>query len=124
MKYCKLGQCPIFERLEKHLGKENIKTIMLTGKTHNLGGEGGEPFYLSKNHIDVFDLNSANADVVGKKALSYLEEYKNERYFAFFHFSDPNHKGHRFGENSKEYEEGIKMCDLWLGKIISKLKKQ
>ena len=128
----------IFERLEEHFGAQNIATIMLTGKAGNVGGKGprvvkdkktgkerkvpGEPFFLTKNDLDEFDSNAAPATVVGPKALGYLDKYKDMRFFAFFHFSDPDSKGHRFGENSPEYTQAIITCDEWLGKIVARLK--
>jgi dienelactone hydrolase len=113
----------IFERLEKHSGGK-IVTVMLTGKTHNLGGERGEPFYIAKKNIDVFDSNAAPASVVGPKAINYIERYYTKQFFFFFHFSDPDSKGHLYGENSTQYENGIIACDLWLGKIIASIKEK
>jgi len=113
----------IFERLEKYSGGK-IVTVMLTGKTHHLGGEKGEPYFITKRYIDVFDSNAAPATVVGPKALNYIEKYKNRQFFFFFHFSDPDSNGHKYGENSTQYENGIMACDLWLGKIIASLKEK
>jgi len=164
----------IFERLENTLGKDNITTVMLTGKTHHIGNcppakpikpetldpgyfpgtdsspvsgdntnkptvknpnkakiankaaqqnKFGEPWYLVYKNIDVWDGEKArNADVVGKLALEYLDKYDNNRFFMFFHFSDPDSQGHKFGENSKEETDAYILCDKWLGEIINKLK--
>ncbi|MFH1825005.1 MAG: alkaline phosphatase family protein [Candidatus Firestonebacteria bacterium] len=134
----------IFEKLESHFGKDNIITVMLTGKSGNLGslgpneGEGvkkkkgkekekenpnGEPFYLTRGSLDIWNGDKQrDAEEVGTNALMYIESYKDKRFCMFFHFSDPDHKGHKSGENSKEYENAIILCDSWLGKIISKLK--
>lgn len=111
----------LFERLENHFS-ERIVTVMLTGKTHNLGGERGEPYFKAKRSMDVFDSNAAHADVVGPKAVEYVKKYRGKQFFAFFHFSDPDSAGHTFGENSKEYEDAIKTCDKWLGEIVEELK--
>ncbi|MDI7246727.1 MAG: alkaline phosphatase family protein [Bacillota bacterium] len=37
-------------------------------------------------------------------------------------FSDPDHVGHRYGENSSEYSKAIITVDEWLGRIVAKLK--
>ncbi len=111
----------LFERLENHFS-ERIVTVMLTGKTHNLGGERGEPYFKAKRSMDVFDSNAAHADVVGPKAVEYVKKYRGKQFFAFFHFSDSDSAGHTFGENSKEYEDAIKTCDRWLGEIVEELK--
>jgi hypothetical protein len=47
---------------------------------------------------------------------------KGDRFFAFFHFSDPDHAGHKYGESTGEYREAAIECDKWLGEIVSWLK--
>ena len=83
----------------------------------------GEPYYYAKEGIDVFLTELGAADNVGPEVLRHIEKYKDQRFFAFFHFEEPDEVGHRYGENSKEYSEGIITDDQWLGEIISKLKK-
>jgi hypothetical protein len=61
------------------------------------------------------------ADTTGPMMLQFLENNSNNRFFAFFHFSDPDHLGHLYGENSTEYENGIETCDYWLGQILVEL---
>lgn len=159
----------VFEMLQAQFGKNNIATIMLTGKSHHIGSLGpgevtvptktakkkrqivaedeetaklkpqqrptaaaqkaaetnkeGEPWYKVKANFTVWDGDkSRTADEVGPKCLEYLDKYGKGRFFAFFHFSDPDHKGHAHGENSKEYNDAIIECDRWLGKIVEKLK--
>ncbi len=158
----------IFEMLQAQFGKNNIATIMLTGKSHHIGSLGpgetgtiknaakkkqivaedeetaklkprqrpkatakkvaktnkeGEPWYKVKANFTVWDGDkSRTANEVGPKCLEYLDKYGKGRFFAFFHFSDPDHKGHAYGENSKEYNDAIIECDQWLGKIVEKLK--
>lgn len=168
----------IFERLEEEFGKDNIATIMITGKGGNLGSKGptaktsliaqfwkqlekkgvsrnqvlerfkkvfgddkvgraiistitkvpsqsfrGEPFYNAKPAIDLFygDKERPAAEV-GKLALDGLDKYGKGRFFAFFHFGDPDAAGHKYGENSQEYSNAIIEVDKWLGRIIEKLK--
>ncbi|NPV54440.1 MAG: sulfatase-like hydrolase/transferase [Firmicutes bacterium] len=194
----------IFERLEDAFGKDNIATIMITGKGGNLGSKGptseepliaellwkqlekkgvsrdqvlerlkkvfgddkvrraiisiiteapskvlkrlpsgfqgslegvkakrgfamqsnrGESFYNVKPAIDLFQGDKARlADEVGKLALDSLDQYGKGRFFAFFHFSDPDHAGHKYGENSRECSDAIIAADKWLGRIVEKLK--
>ncbi|HHY45948.1 MAG TPA: sulfatase-like hydrolase/transferase [Firmicutes bacterium] len=83
----------------------------------------GEPFYNAKPAIDLFQGDKARpADEVGKLALDSLDQYGKGRFFAFFHFSDPDHAGHKYGENSREYSDAIIAADKWLGRIVQKLK--
>jgi hypothetical protein len=84
----------------------------------------GEPWFFEKQNMDVWDGDKQrNAEIVGPQAVSYLDQYKDKRFFMFFHFSDPDTKGHQFGENSQEYTNAIILCDTWLGKIVDDLKK-
>ncbi|HPZ82426.1 MAG TPA: alkaline phosphatase family protein, partial [Thermogutta sp.] len=47
---------------------------------------------------------------------------KDRPFFFFVHFASVDHQGHRFGENSKEYNDALISNDTWTGKIIAKLK--
>lgn len=83
----------------------------------------GEPFYNAKPAIDLFQGDEARpADEVGKLALDSLDQYSKGRFFAFFHFGDPDSAGHKYGENSQEYSNAITEVDRWLGRIVEKLK--
>jgi len=59
---------------------------------------------------------------VGRRALELLDRYKDKPFFFFVHFAEVDHKGHKFGENSKEYTDAIISGDTWTGRIVQKLK--
>lgn len=82
----------------------------------------GEPYFNTIKSVDLYLTALGSAENIGKKALAAIEENKNKRFFAFFHFEEPDEPGHLYGENSKEYGQGIKTADLWLGEIVTKLK--
>ena len=82
----------------------------------------GEPYYYTKETLDVFLVELGRGKRVVRKSISYLEEYKDQRFFAFFHFEEPDEEGHIYGENSEEYENDMMKVDRWLGEIVSKLK--
>jgi len=82
----------------------------------------GKPYYLAKDSMDVFVNNLRFDNVVGKKAIEMLEKYKNQRFFFFVHFAEIDHKGHRYGENSKQHRDAYRSADKWTGKIMEKLK--
>jgi predicted AlkP superfamily pyrophosphatase or phosphodiesterase len=84
----------------------------------------GEPFFLTKKHLDVFDVEQRDADIVGPLCLRYLKQYKAMRFFAFLHFSDPDHAGHLHGSDSSQYRQAMVDCDKWLGRIILWLKQE
>jgi phosphoglycerol transferase MdoB-like AlkP superfamily enzyme len=82
----------------------------------------GKPYYHTKDAMDVF-VNGLRFDsIVGKKTLELLEEYKDRRFFFFVHFAEIDHKGHRFGEDSKKQRGAYRSADKWTGKIMDKLK--
>jgi len=82
----------------------------------------GDPYYYTKDALDVYEIALGDAANVGLKTIDYMEEYKNQRFFAFFHFEEPDEIGHKYGGGSKEYRDGIITNDYWLGEIVSKLK--
>ena len=72
--------------------------------------------------MDVVINGDKNASVIGQLALNFIENRKNNHFFAFFHFSDPDTAGHfKGGENSDAYEQAIVQCDHELGRILDKL---
>ncbi len=138
----------VFERLKQEYGNEGITTLFVAGKSANVGGRGpgeytsgkkktgkkggtankpakmgpGEPFYFTKRHLDVFDIGGRPAEKVGPRVMDYLEAHGHRRFFAFFHFSDPDHMGHRHGSGSTEYRQAGVICDEWLGRVIQWLR--
>jgi len=114
----------IGERLETALGKNKIFTIMVMGKAGSyMKATEGTPYFNAKKNIDVWDGDKdRDATTVNKAGLKYIEKYKNDRFFLFMHFRDPDSYGHSFGENSPEYEKAIITCDELVGKVIAKLK--
>ena len=82
----------------------------------------GKPFYNAQKGMDFFVNGLTDNDKIGERALETLEKYHNQRMFLFIHFAQPDHVGHNYGENSKEYNDAIISDDQWLGRIIAKLK--
>lgn len=83
----------------------------------------GKPWLNASKKMDLF-VNGLGVNAkVGKRALEEIDKHARERFFIFIHFADPDHEGHRYGENSLEYEDAIKSCDRWLGEIVAKLKR-
>ncbi len=106
----------IFERLKARFGQQ-IATVAITGKRQNII----EILQNALLEIDFALIRAMDSARNGPIMLKALENLKDRAFFAFFHFSDPDHAGHAHGENSSEYSEAIKTCDLWLGKIIATL---
>lgn len=117
----------IFERLENYFGDKNIVTIFLAGKKNNLGANGtkmkGEPYRITKNHVDLFENGLGEAEKVGPRILEYINKIKDGRFFIFAEFSEPDELGHAFGEGSPAYIKGLLIEDMYLGEIVNSLKK-
>lgn len=116
----------VLEKLENHFGKDNIVTLFVTGKWGNVGGRcwpgGGQPYCVTKENLDFFQNGLGANHNVGNKAIELLSKFRNDKFFAFIHFRDPDGSGHRYGENSSQYTNMIVDVDQWLGKIVNKLK--
>jgi len=81
-----------------------------------------KPYYQTKESMDVFINGLTEDEKVGKKALELLGHYRDKPFFFFVHFAEVDHQGHKFGENSKEYNDALISADSWTGKIMKKLK--
>jgi predicted AlkP superfamily pyrophosphatase or phosphodiesterase len=82
----------------------------------------GGPYLNAKDQIDLFDKGLIVNEKVGAAVIDQLEKCKDKRFFIFVQFIQPDKAGHKYGENSQEYFDGIKSDDLWTGRIIDKLK--
>jgi hypothetical protein len=82
----------------------------------------GKPHYHAKESIDFFINGLKEDERVGTKALELLDKYKGKPFFFFVHFAEIDHKGHKHGENSKEYNDALISADTWTGRIMKKLK--
>jgi len=82
----------------------------------------GQPFYIAKNSMDLFENGLKEDAKVGTRAIELLEKYKDKPFFFFVNFAEVDHAGHKHGENSKEYNDALISNDLWTGRIISKVK--
>jgi len=120
----------LLERVEGYFGKERVATCMITGKKGNLEVD---PVIQGKycrkgifsnvpEDIDVISVTGDNSSLVGPRIVDFLDRYGGSFFVAFFHFHEPDHEGHRYGENSRQYEEGAKGDDFWLGLVVQKLK--
>ncbi|MGB9878084.1 MAG: alkaline phosphatase family protein [bacterium] len=113
---------------QKQRAKELGKRSPEKGKIVEENGEKfveipAKPWFNASKSMDLF-VNGLGVNAnVGQRALEELEKHAQERFFIFIHFADPDTAGHKYGENSPEYSDAIKSCDLWLGKIIKRLRK-
>lgn len=82
----------------------------------------GQPWYLISSQMDLFVNGLNKNEAVGERAIKELEERKDNRFLFFVHFAEPDHAGHKSGENSQDYTDAIKDTDVWTGKLIEKLK--
>jgi hypothetical protein len=81
----------------------------------------GKPYYITKDSMDLFE-NGLNADEkVGTRVIELLEKYKSMPFFFFVHFAAVDQAGHKYGENSKQYDDALISNDLWTGRIMAKV---
>ncbi|OGE43787.1 hypothetical protein A3B45_01680 [Candidatus Daviesbacteria bacterium RIFCSPLOWO2_01_FULL_39_12] len=94
----------------------------IAGQTKVFEQRSGEPYYYTKDALDVYLIGLNEAENVGQKALEVLDQYQDRPYLMFIHFEEPDEIGHLYGENSSEYAQSIIVNDQWLGRIVDKLK--
>ena len=82
----------------------------------------GKPYMNMAKACDVWEFGLMKDEKVGTRAIELLDKYKGKPFFFFVHFAEVDHKGHSFGENSKEYNDALISNDQWTGRIIQKLK--
>ena len=82
----------------------------------------GSPYYHMADNTDVWIFGLTEDEKVGTQALKLLDENKDKPFFFFVHFAEVDQKGHKHGENSKEYNDALVSNDKWTDKIVAKLK--
>ena len=102
-------------------GRQVLGRIVEEGGVKYLVFE-GSPYYTMHKACDVWEYGLMDDDKVGTLAIQLIEKYKDRPFFFFVHFASVDHQGHRFGENSKEYNDALISNDAWTGKIVEKLK--
>lgn len=119
----------VFERLEDHF--DEITTVFLGGKAGNIGGicytektnyenMKGEPWCLTKDNIDYYQNAIGPVEQVSDKIFETLEEIKDERFFMFVQYEEPDFPGiHFHGADTAEYRREMKAVDNDLGKILN-----
>jgi len=82
----------------------------------------GKPWYHASKHLDLWVNGLEENEKVAERTIAEMEKRKDHRFFFFIHFAQPDHYGHKFGENSQEYTDGIRLDDKYSGWVINKLK--
>ena len=82
----------------------------------------GKPHYNMSLNTDLFENGLTLDKKVGTRAIELIEKHKDKAFFFFVHFAEVDQKGHKFGENSKEYNNALISNDTWTGRIMDKVK--
>lgn len=82
----------------------------------------GQPFYFTKDSIDLLENGLGENKKVAARAIELLEKYKDKAFFFFIHFDEVDKAGYEYGENSEEYNDALISNDIWTGKIINKIR--
>ena len=112
---------PRFKRMKKN-GKIGPNPAVVSGDGKPYLLIPAKPYFNAAPTLDVWINGLGQDDKVGAKALELLERFKGRRFFFFVHFAEVDHQGHKFGENSPEYDAALKSADTWTGRIREKLK--
>ena len=59
---------------------------------------------------------------VTDNALAFIRTHAGGRFFLWVHYQEPDTLGHRNGENSAEYSQGLVIDDRGLGRIVAELR--
>jgi hypothetical protein len=117
----KVEEAPKPKRKAKAAAKQPEGKVVEEGGVKYLVFE-GSPYYTMHKACDVWDYGLALDEKVGARTLEMLEKYKDKPFFFFVHFAEVDHRGHKHGENSEDYNAALISNDTWTGKIIEKLK--
>ena len=82
----------------------------------------GKPHYNMSLNTDLFENGLTLDKKVGTRAIELIEKHKDKPFFFFVHFAEVDQKGHKFGENSKEYNNALISNDTWTSRIMDKVK--
>jgi hypothetical protein len=80
------------------------------------------PYYGMHTALELWEFGLMEDQKVGARAIELLDKYKDKPFFFFVHFAEVDHGGHKYGENSKEYNDALISNDLWTGKIMDKIR--
>jgi hypothetical protein len=127
----------LFEKVEQQFNGDGIVTMFISGKGVHTGGacigeettrnglpvieDKGQPWCITKNHLNYYENDLRQTSIVGNRALELLEAHQAERILALFLFRTPDVYGHLVGEDSIDYSEQLINNDYWLGMIVAKL---
>lgn len=78
--------------------------------------------YEAQQHDITQYVQQVTADNTSDQVINWLDINKDNNFFLFVHFGEPDFSGHLFGENSDEYNNGIIDADNATGRIVKKLK--
>ncbi len=127
----------LFEKVQNHFGADNIVTMFVSGKGEHTGGacigeettrngqpvieNQGQPWCLTRQHLDYYENDLRRNNTVGDRALALLEAHQDDRFLALFLFREPDVTGHVAGVPSLGYSRMLIDVDWWLGRIMSKV---
>jgi hypothetical protein len=96
----------------------SYKTAHIAGKPANVG----EPTFGNiVEDIDFFNADATNPSVGTDIAINLISQWKDDNFFIFCHFRQPDNIGHKYGKNTQEYRDAIKRNDKELGRILAAL---
>jgi len=87
-----------------------------------------EPFWPNttlnnaRREIDYWRVAKESQSWVTDNALAFIRNQAGSRFFLWVHYKEPDTVGHKHGENSAEYTQGLASDDQELGRIVGELR--
>jgi hypothetical protein len=82
----------------------------------------GKPYLHTSKACDEWIFGLLQNEKVADKTVELLDKYKDRPFFFFVHFGEGDEKGHKYGENSREYNDALISDDACTGRIVQKVK--
>jgi hypothetical protein len=80
----------------------------------------GQPYYKTKESMDIFENGLKENEKVGRRVIELLENYKDKPFIFFVLFTDC--AGRKNPNNLNKYKDSVISNDFWTGKIMTKVK--
>jgi len=98
-----------------------IPNGILANSLSNIDWAQNKTTYNNSVWTNASNTNYAYSENVSTKAIEFLTAYANKSFFLVVYFGVPDGSGHRYGENSSEYEYAINNTDYGLSVLLNSL---
>lgn len=82
----------------------------------------GKVYLRTQKGLNNFTNGLGDNEKTAKYAMEVIARHADSRLLLAVIFVEPDNSGHKSGEGSEDYKNGIRLCDEWTGAIIGRLK--